>query len=161
MARRISFCAIISAIYAALTLAMAPIGYGPIQVRIAEGLVMLCLYKREAVPGVAVGCALSNLFSPLGIVDVVLGFVSSLLMCLIASKTQRPILSIFSGAAISAAVVGGELWAINGVGFLVGFSGVFAGECIALWLGWMLCKAAKKRGIFDERRKAMQGNKSR
>ena len=59
---------IISALYVALTLIFAPFAFGPIQVRPAE-----------AVLGLFVGCALSNLASPFVLYDVCFGAGATLL----------------------------------------------------------------------------------
>ena len=64
---------IISALYTALTLIFAPFAFGPIQVRPAEALCILPLFFPEAVLGLFVGCALSNLASPFVLYDVCFG----------------------------------------------------------------------------------------
>lgn len=147
--REVAFCAIVAAAYFVFTVAMAPIGYGLFQIRLADGLIMLCLYKKKAIAGIAVGTALANLFSPLGVIDVVLGVAASLVMCWIANKTRKGAVSVVAGAAIVGAVVGGELWAIDHIAFVYGFLGVFFGEIISLWLGWQFCRGLEKRGVLE------------
>ena len=72
--------AIIAAIYAALTLALAPISYGAGQLRVAEALTVLpFVMPRSAVPGLFVGCLLANLFGGGGIWDIVFGAVDGAL----------------------------------------------------------------------------------
>lgn len=71
--------AMIAAVYAALTLAFAPLSYGVMQVRISEVLTVLPVLTPAAIPGLFVGCVLSNLLSPNGIVDMVLGSLATLL----------------------------------------------------------------------------------
>ncbi|MDR3242648.1 MAG: QueT transporter family protein [Clostridiales Family XIII bacterium] len=71
--------AIIAAVYAVLTVAFAPISYGPIQVRISEALTILPFFTPAAVPGLFVGCLTSNLLSPYGALDIVCGSLASLL----------------------------------------------------------------------------------
>lgn len=70
---------IISALYVALTLIFAPFAFGPIQVRPAEALCILPLFFPEAVLGLFVGCALSNLASPFVLYDVCFGAGATLL----------------------------------------------------------------------------------
>jgi uncharacterized membrane protein len=53
--------AMIAAIYAVLTLAFAPVSYGPVQVCFSEALSVLPMFTPAAVPGLAVGCFLANL----------------------------------------------------------------------------------------------------
>lgn len=52
--------AMIAAIYTALTVAFAPIAYGPIQFRISEALCVLPFFTPAAIPGLFLGCAISN-----------------------------------------------------------------------------------------------------
>jgi len=65
--------AIIAALYAALTLAFAPLSYNVMQVRFSEALTVLAMYTPAAVPGLTVGCLIANLLGPNGVWDVVLG----------------------------------------------------------------------------------------
>ncbi len=65
--------AIIAAVYAALTIALAPISYGPIQVRLSEFMTLAAFYNQRYVPGLTIGCLLANLYSPFGIIDMVIG----------------------------------------------------------------------------------------
>jgi len=54
---------LIAAIYVVLVLIEIPLGqlgYGAVQIRIAEALVILPLVDRAAIPGVFIGCFLTN-----------------------------------------------------------------------------------------------------
>ena len=51
---------LIAALYAALTLAVAPIAFGAVQFRISELLTVLPLFTATAIPGLTLGCALAN-----------------------------------------------------------------------------------------------------
>ena len=62
--RRITRAGIIAALYAALTLVIAPIGYGPVQFRISESLKVLVLFDPWLVVGIGVGTFVANWFSP-------------------------------------------------------------------------------------------------
>ena len=50
----------IAAIYTALTLALSPVAYGPVQFRISEALCILPYFTPAAVPGLFLGCLISN-----------------------------------------------------------------------------------------------------
>ncbi len=52
---------LIAALYVVLTLPFGQIAFGPIQFRIAEVLTLLPFFTPWAIPGVTVGCLLSNL----------------------------------------------------------------------------------------------------
>ena len=53
--------ALIAAMYTALSLVFAPVAYGPVQFRASEALTVLPVFTPVAIPGLAVGCLLSNL----------------------------------------------------------------------------------------------------
>lgn len=71
--------AIIAALYAAITLLLAPISYGEVQVRISEALTLLPILLPEAVPALAIGCLLSNILGGAMIFDVIFGTLATLL----------------------------------------------------------------------------------
>lgn len=66
---------VIAALYTVLTLAIAPFSYGAIQCRISEALCVLVIWFPAAVPGMTLGCFVSNLLNPEGMVwaDLVFG----------------------------------------------------------------------------------------
>lgn len=70
---------IIAALYVALTMPFGPLAFGPFQIRPAEALTLLPLFYPEAIPGLYVGCMLSNLLSNYGVYDVLLGSLATLL----------------------------------------------------------------------------------
>ena len=71
--------AIIAALYAAITLLLAPISYGEVQVRIAEALTLLPILLPEAVPALAIGCLLANILGGATIFDILFGTLATLL----------------------------------------------------------------------------------
>lgn len=71
--------AAIAAIYVVLTLVFAPIAFGPIQFRISEALCILPFFTPAAVPGVFIGCFLSNLLCGAAPLDVVFGSLATLI----------------------------------------------------------------------------------
>jgi uncharacterized membrane protein len=80
--RRLCMSAVIAALYAALTLAGAPLAYGPIQFRVSEFLCVLPFFAPFTSIALFAGCLLANLLSPAGIWDVVLGSLATLLAAL-------------------------------------------------------------------------------
>lgn len=50
----------IAALYTALTVALAPVSYGAVQFRISEALCILPYFTPAAVPGLFLGCLISN-----------------------------------------------------------------------------------------------------
>ena len=71
--------ALIAALYAALTLLLAPISYGQVQVRLSESLTLLPVLLPEAVPALTVGCLLANILGGASALDIVFGTLATLL----------------------------------------------------------------------------------
>ena len=69
--------AIVAALYAVLTLTLSGLSYNAVQFRIAEILVLLVFVDKKYFLGLVLGCALSNAFSPLGIIDIIVGTVAT------------------------------------------------------------------------------------
>lgn len=75
----IVYAAAIAAIYVVLTMAFAPISFGPIQFRVSEALCILPYFTPAAIPGLFVGCFLSNLLGTAAPLDVVFGSLATLI----------------------------------------------------------------------------------
>lgn len=73
------YAAAIAAVYVVLTLVFAPISFGPVQFRISEALCILPFFTPAAVPGVFVGCLLSNFLCGAAPLDVVFGSLATLI----------------------------------------------------------------------------------
>lgn len=71
--------ALIAAVYVVLCIAFAPISYGEVQVRVAEALVILPYFTPAAIPGLFIGCFLSNMIGGSILLDMALGSLATLL----------------------------------------------------------------------------------
>src|SRR4030095_417477 len=88
-ARVIVYAGIIAAAYAVLTIALAPISFGPLQLRVAGLLKPLSLLSPVMGLGLAVGGALAHLTSPFGPWDFIAMPLVSLAASLIAHALRR------------------------------------------------------------------------
>lgn len=71
--------ALIAALYVALTMMFAPISFGPVQFRISEALCILPFFTPAAIPGLFLGCLISNLLGTAVIMDVICGSLATLI----------------------------------------------------------------------------------
>lgn len=94
--------AMIGAIYVILTIIFAPISYGPIQVRIAEALVILPFIEPSAIIGLFIGCILANIYGGLGMVDIIGGSFCTLIAAYLTSKVKNPKLAPLPPVIINA-----------------------------------------------------------
>lgn len=73
LTKRLTRTALIAAIYAVVTLAIAPFAYGSIQFRVSEILVLLAIFDPLYIGGLTLGCLIANLLGPNGPMDVIFG----------------------------------------------------------------------------------------
>ena len=72
-ARDLANAGIIAALYASLTVILAPFSYGVYQVRVAEILTVLPFVYPPAIVGLFIGCLVANVFGGNGLQDIVFG----------------------------------------------------------------------------------------
>jgi len=126
--RKIAFAGVIAALYAALTIALSSIAYGPIQFRIAEALCILPFFFPFSVWGIFVGCIVANLISPYPL-DIVVGAVASLLAALCTmqiGKMGKKRIWVKALACLPPVVINAIF-----IGALIAYYMVSAGEAIA------------------------------
>ena len=70
--------AVIASVYAVLTIALAPLSYGVMQVRVSEALTVLPALTSAAIPGLFAGCLIANMVGPYGIPDMIVGGTATL-----------------------------------------------------------------------------------
>ena len=71
--------AMIAAIYVVLTVIGASFAFGPVQIRFSEALTILPVFTPAAVPGVFLGCLISNIVAGALLPDIVFGSLATLI----------------------------------------------------------------------------------
>lgn len=105
-ARVVVFAALTAAAYVVATLALAPISYGPLQLRLSGLLKPLALLSPTMGLGLAVGVGLANIMSPFGAWDFAIMPLVSYAAALIAYRLRTlPWLAMVVQAALIAAGV--------------------------------------------------------
>lgn len=162
--QRMARCAMIAALYTAVSLLLAPFSYGAVQVRVAEALTLLPIFTPDAIVGVTLGCLLTNLLgsSP---IDAVFGTLATLIAALLTWKLRGvrwrslPIPSALMPVLVNAVVVGAEITFFfmdtpaTGAALAFNMLTVGLGEVVScMVLGLLLVKAVEKnralRGFF-------------
>lgn len=111
--RFLTRAAIIGALYAALTLLFIPFSFGSVQFRVAEAMTVLPLFFPEAIAGLFVGCAISNIMTPnIPVLDVVFGSLATLAAAYCTSKfrsfggVKRAVMAPLPPVIFNAAIIG-------------------------------------------------------
>lgn len=71
--------AMIAAIYVVITLVFAPFSYGEVQIRLSEALTILPIFTPAAIPGLFIGCLISNILGGCILPDIIFGSLATLL----------------------------------------------------------------------------------
>jgi len=144
----IAMNAIVAAVYAVFTFAIAPIAYGAIQMRISEIIVFLAFYNKKYIPGLVIGCFLANIPSSLGAWDLVFGTFSTLVVCFAMYYIKNIFMAAIAGGIITGIIVGAELTFVFFDPFIVNFIYVFIGEVIVLVAGAVLFRLLEHNHEF-------------
>ena len=136
----IKFC-IVSALYIVICLVLAPISFGPLQLRLGEILCLLSIENPIYILSVSLGCLISNLLlSPFGLVDAIFGTLASLIGCTLGYLLRKykykgfPILSTVIISIINAIIVSFEMVYTlgNDIVFIISFIEILISEIIIL-----------------------------
>ena len=143
---------LIAALYIVLTVAIGAFGLanGAIQFRISEALCVLPFFTPAAIPGLAIGCVISNLWTGCIWQDVLFGSLATLLGALGAYCLRRypwavPLPTVVANILIVPPVLAYGYHAPEGLPYLMLTVGI--GEVLSAYvLGMVLLAALKKRG---------------
>ncbi len=157
--RDLTLAAMVAALYTVMSYFGNIFGltFGPVQFRFAEALTVLPFLFPVTIPGLFVGCLITNLLSPYGPIDIVLGSLATLIAAVWTSRVKHkwlaplpPVIcnTVLVGFTIGLAEAGGftpalpAAWAVNGLSVGVGELGV----CYVL--GMLLLTVLPKVGYF-------------
>ncbi|MGI6037300.1 MAG: QueT transporter family protein [Limnochordia bacterium] len=138
--------ALIAALYIVLVWAFAPISFGAIQLRIAEGLTLLPILFPEAVPALFVGVLLSNIIGGLGPWDVVGGSLVTLLAAYVTRRFRHSWIAYASPILFNALLISIYLHYIYNLPYWLTAVSIGVSQSIAvLGLGIPLLRVLKSR----------------
>lgn len=156
--REITMAAAVAAIYIALTYLSAALGIasGVIQFRLSEMLCVLPMFIRSAVPGLYVGCLLSNLLTGGAAWDVIFGsfatFIGAAGTYFLRSKNK--IAAVFCPVVSNVLIVPFVLRAVYGAQEALPFLMLTVGigevvTCVILGL-WLYSILSKRKGALGK-----------
>ena len=144
--------ALVAAIYVVLVIAFQPISFGYVQFRVAEALTLLPFLWPEAVPGLFIGCLVSNFYGGLGIIDIVFGSAATLIAGVLSGYAKSPLLAAVPPVVVNGVIVGGYLSYILNVPMPLSMLYVALGEGMACFaLGIPLIKLLKRTNIAGKK----------
>ncbi len=139
--RSIAAAAVIGALYAVLTMALAPISYGAIQFRVSEALCILPYFLPSTAWGLFIGCAVANMLTG-NVLDIIFGSLATLCAGLCTAyfgrKSPGPLpraAACMMPVVFNALVIGAVITkAYNGLGIMSNLP-VFALNALQVGLG--------------------------
>ncbi|EDM99660.1 hypothetical protein BACCAP_02396 [Pseudoflavonifractor capillosus ATCC 29799] len=89
--RELTLAAVVAAVYFVLCYFgnIFQLTFGPVQVRLGEALTVLPFLFPATAPGVALGCLLTNVLSPYGPIDMIVGTLATALAAWMTAKMPR------------------------------------------------------------------------
>jgi len=116
--REVSLSVFFAGLYAVLLVFLAPISFGPVQLRIADCLLPLAaLFGWPVIFGATIGCLIGNFaggiiaFGAANPIDVIFGSIANLIATYVIFKSRRyRLLGCILGSLIIGMIVGGYLW---------------------------------------------------
>jgi uncharacterized membrane protein len=134
--RQIAFSGVVGALYAGLTVTLAPISYGPIQVRVAESLTVLPYLFPQTIGGLFFGCMAANIFGGYGPIDIFAGSFITLLAALSTAwlrKLRKPVLAPLPPVVLNAFGVALYLHLLADIPYLITVAQIGIGQLISCY----------------------------
>lgn len=88
-AKKLVRSSVIAALYLVLTYSLPALAYGPIQFRLSEVMTILAFIDPFYILPLTLGCAIANISSPFGLIDVIVGSLASFLALYSMSKVKN------------------------------------------------------------------------
>lgn len=140
--RYLTKASLIAAIYLVLVLLqalpfpVASLTFGPVQLRLAEGLTLLPLVESAAVPGLFIGVLLANFllapYSGFGLVDIIGGSLVTLVAAYLTSKAKNKYIGMLPPIILNGIIV--SIWVsyFTKIPYLYTVLGITAGELVSV-----------------------------
>lgn len=165
-ALKLTICAMIAALYTAVSLALAPLSYGMVQIRFSEAFGLLAVLSPAGVWGVTLGCLLTNLVGVfMGTTlapDVIFGTLATLIAAAMSYWMRGlrikglAIPSALPPILVNAVVIGLELTMFYSNGFtmkifLMNMASVGLGQVVPCAVLGVLLVCLLERGGLDKK----------
>jgi uncharacterized membrane protein len=127
--------ALLAGLYVALTMLFQPISFGVVQFRISEILTVLPFFLPEAIPGLFVGCVISNLLGGNGPLDVIFGSLATLLAAYLTFRCRKKWLAPLPPVLVNAVIVGAVLHFTLSWPLIASMLSVGLGQLVVCYVG--------------------------
>jgi len=145
--------ALVAALYAALTLLLKPISYGPMQFRLSELLTLLPVLMPSAIPGLAIGCLVANILSAYGVFDMVLGTLATLTAAILTRLLRAKLILAALPPVLLNALIVPLIFVLNGdsaAAYLTNFLSILLTQAVIVYaIGIPVTLGLRRTGLFE------------
>lgn len=127
--------AVIAALYVVLNTVLGVISFGIIQLRLVCMLYLLARYDNKYIYACVLGNLLSNIFSPLGFIDVVFGALAAISACTVFRTIKNKWVSAIISAFAVGLIIGIELYITYGGILLLNIMTISISQLIVYCIG--------------------------
>lgn len=149
--------AIIASLYVAVTLVLAVISFGAVQLRLSEMFNYLALFHKRYIMAVTLGVVIANFLSPMWWVDVPVGGIATfivLMICRMLTKNMKSLVwkLIVTGIIFTASMftVATQITIIFNAPFWPTYGMVAVGEAFSMLVGGITIYLLQKRIDFTK-----------
>lgn len=153
--KNLALTAVVAALYVAISLVLAPLSFGAVQFRLAEMFNHLAAFNKRYIYSLIIGCFIVNLFSPLGIVDVVVGTLGTAIGAVSTYYFTRKVTKNLWKYVIASLcqipgvfLVTAELVVLTKIPFWLTLGSVFVGEMLSMAVGAVIIQLLSQRIDF-------------
>lgn len=137
--------ALVAALYVAITLGLAPLSFGVVQLRFSEFFNYFALSSKRYVWGITLGVLIANFFSPNGWLDVLVGSCGTFIFLTLSRVLTKKILSVKVKMVVMALLftfsmftVAGELTFLYQAPFFYNWGIIALGELLSMTVGGVI-----------------------
>ncbi|MGN7479324.1 QueT transporter family protein [Solibacillus silvestris] len=149
--------AIVASLYVAVTLVLAVISFGAVQLRLSEMFNYLVLFHKRYIVAVTLGVVIANFFSPMWWMDVPVGGIATLIVliiCRIATKNMKNLVwkMVVTGVIVTASMftVAAQLMIVFDLPFWPTYGMVAVGEAFSMLVGGVTMYLLQKKIDFTK-----------
>ena len=149
--------ALIAALYVAVTLILAVISFGAIQLRLSEMFNYLAIFHKRYIVAVTLGVVIANLLSPMWWIDVPVGGIATfivLIICRMVTKNMKSLVwkLVITGVLFTASMftVAAQLMIVFDLPFWPTYGTVAVGEAFSMLVGGITIYLLQNRIDFTK-----------
>ena len=139
--RRLTRIGVTTALYVVTTILCGSFAFEAVQFRVSEMLMLLCYYEKDYIFAMTMGCFVANLYSTLGMIDMIFGtsatLIAALLIYAFRKRLSLPAVSLFP-VMTNAVLVGLEIKIVTGAPFWANAGFVALGEFVCVSIGGVI-----------------------